>query len=163
MNCENCAGPLELGDHKTVLTCEYCGSTQRLIVSSDDGDRVIPMDQPTGLNCPRCEQELVKAAIDGRNASYCGQCLGILVEAPIFAEISWTRRIKYRGPDRSPSPIDPQVFTHVANCPSCQQPMEVHPHYGAGRAVIDSCNGCHLVWLDHDELTNIERTPGRRR
>ncbi len=47
-------------------------------------------------------------------------------------------------------------------CPTCHESMEVHPYYGAGRAIIDSCATCQLVWIDRGELTGLERSPGRR-
>jgi Zn-finger nucleic acid-binding protein len=40
--------------------------------------------------------------------------------------------------------------------------MDVHPYYGPGSQVIDSCPHCRLVWLDAGELAAIERAPGRR-
>jgi Zn-finger nucleic acid-binding protein len=40
--------------------------------------------------------------------------------------------------------------------------MEVHPYYGPGSQVIDSCHRCRLVWIDSGELAAIEKAPGRR-
>ena len=162
MNCKNCGAPLELGDSRTILTCNYCQSSTRLEIANDDGDRVVSLELPSGLDCPRCEQQLVKAAIDGQRATFCEECHGILIEAPIFNEVSWNRRIKYRGPELAPTPYDPESFQRFIDCPQCHRQMEVHPHYGPGRAVIDSCPRCSLVWLDNSELTSIEKTPGRR-
>jgi Zn-finger nucleic acid-binding protein len=47
-------------------------------------------------------------------------------------------------------------------CPVCGERMEVHPYYGPGPAVIDSCSRCGLIWLDRGEMTVIETAPGRR-
>jgi hypothetical protein len=41
--------------------------------------------------------------------------------------------------------------------------MEVHPYYGPGNVVIDSCSACDLIWLDHGELKQISDAPGRDR
>jgi Zn-finger nucleic acid-binding protein len=41
--------------------------------------------------------------------------------------------------------------------------MDVHPYYGPGNVVIDSCSACDLIWLDHGELTQITDAPGRDR
>lgn len=163
MNCLNCGAPMELSDSRTVLTCDYCRSNRRLNAPSDDLDRVVSLENPSGVDCPRCDVEMVEAAIDGKNANQCRECHGILVDAPVFAQVSWSRRVAYRGPEIAPQPIDPEALKKIIDCPKCNRPMEVHPHYGPGRAVIDSCHRCHLVWLDALELTNIERTPGRRR
>ncbi|WP_010583781.1 TFIIB-type zinc ribbon-containing protein [Schlesneria paludicola] len=162
MNCLNCGAPMELAESRTVLTCDYCRSTRRLNAPSDDLDRVVSLDTPSGIDCPRCDVELVDAAIDGRSVNHCPDCRGILIDAPVFAQVSWSRRVAYRGPEIVPQLIDPEALKQVIDCPKCDQQMEVHPHYGPGRAVIDSCHRCHLVWLDTLELTNIERTPGRR-
>jgi Zn-finger nucleic acid-binding protein len=39
--------------------------------------------------------------------------------------------------------------------------MDVHPYYGPGAVVLDSCARCTLIWLDHGEIAAIERAPGR--
>jgi Zn-finger nucleic acid-binding protein len=38
--------------------------------------------------------------------------------------------------------------------------MEVHPYYGPGNVVMDSCTTCDLVWLDVGELKQISEAPG---
>lgn len=162
MHCHNCGAPLELADGRTILTCTYCQSLQRLDCPTDDGDRVVSFDRPSGLNCPRCQQELVEAAVDGRSVNYCNSCRGILIETPVFAEVTRKRRATYRGTEIQPQPIAPETLLESKDCPQCGKAMDVHPHYGPGRAVIDSCHRCNLVWLDNSELTSIERTPGRR-
>ncbi len=35
--------------------------------------------------------------------------------------------------------------------------MDVHPYYGPGNIVIDTCADCGLMWLDHGELTRVEQ------
>jgi Zn-finger nucleic acid-binding protein len=37
--------------------------------------------------------------------------------------------------------------------------MSVHPYYGPGNAVVDTCGDCLLVWLDHSELSVIVTAP----
>lgn len=105
---------------------------------------------------------MVEASLDSHSVDQCPDCHGILVPADVFADVTRTRRRGYRGPEIAPQPYDPEAFQRVIDCPKCQQKMEVHAHYGAGRAVIDSCSRCHLVWLDNAEMTSIERTPGIR-
>ena len=41
--------------------------------------------------------------------------------------------------------------------------MDVHPYYGPGNVVIDTCGQCYLVWLDHGELKQIADAPGQDR
>lgn len=162
MHCNNCGAPLELADGRIVLTCEYCQSSQRLESPLDDADRVISLDRPCGVDCPSCGHELTEASLDGKRARFCPECLGILVESPIFAEVVRARRAAYRGREIPVPALDPTALQRAIECPVCNLPMEVHHHAGAGRAVIDSCHHCHLVWLDQSEIASIERTPGIR-
>jgi Zn-finger nucleic acid-binding protein len=39
----------------------------------------------------------------------------------------------------------------------------VHPYYGPGNVVIDTCSRCDLIWLDFGELKQIADAPGRDR
>ena len=41
--------------------------------------------------------------------------------------------------------------------------MTTHPYYGPGNVVMESCDSCNLVWLDHGELQQIVDAPGRDR
>jgi Zn-finger nucleic acid-binding protein len=41
--------------------------------------------------------------------------------------------------------------------------MNVHPYYGPGNVVIDTCSRCDLVWLDFGELQQISDAPGQDR
>ncbi len=162
MNCLNCGAPLELADGRSVLSCEYCQSTRQLQCDSDDGDRIISLDRLGDSNCPRCHEQLVQASLDGRRAEFCTHCHGVLLENAIFAEVTSSRRAAFRGSELAARPIDPELLMERIECPQCESLMDVHPNYGPGQAVIDSCSVCNLVWLDHSELTCIERTPGRR-
>jgi hypothetical protein len=38
--------------------------------------------------------------------------------------------------------------------------MDVHPYYGPGNVVVDTCRKCDLVWLDFGELQQIGDAPG---
>jgi hypothetical protein len=41
--------------------------------------------------------------------------------------------------------------------------MDVHPYFGPGNVIIDTCGKCDLVWLDFGELKQIEEAPGQDR
>ena len=41
--------------------------------------------------------------------------------------------------------------------------MEVHPYYGPGNVIIDSCTTCDFLWLDAGELRQISDAPGADR
>jgi hypothetical protein len=71
------------------------------------------------------------------------------------------RRAERTGPPAKPAPLDPEELERHIDCPTCGATMEVHPYYGPGNVVIDSCARCRLIWLDHGEIGAIERAPGR--
>ena len=41
--------------------------------------------------------------------------------------------------------------------------MDVHPYYGPGNIVIDTCSRCDVIWLDFGELKQVTDAPGRDR
>jgi Zn-finger nucleic acid-binding protein len=125
-------------------------------------DRLIPRGQPAVIDCPHCEQRLMLGTIDERRVLYCESCSGILVPMADFAEVVQGRRRSYRGADQTPRPLAAEQLQQQIGCPGCARTMEVHPYYGPGAVVIDSCRACRLVWLDSGELARIERAPGRR-
>jgi hypothetical protein len=40
-------------------------------------------------------------------------------------------------------------------CPGCGRPMDAHFYAGPGHIVIDSCEDCSLIWLDHGKLMRL--------
>jgi hypothetical protein len=79
-----------------------------------------------------------------------------------FAAIVRKRRARHSGTDGESSPLNPEELKRLIRCPICHARMDVHPHYGPGAVVIDSCSRCRVVWLDQGELAAIERAPGLR-
>jgi Zn-finger nucleic acid-binding protein len=162
VNCLNCGAPLELVEGREVLTCRFCNSYRQIQVNEQDGDRVVAFERTSEFTCPRCWHQLVEAGLDGYNVDHCPQCRGLLMDNATFAIVTRNRRSKYRGPELPAQPINPKRLQEFVDCPQCGDRMDVHPNYGPGQAVIDSCEECDLVWLDSAEMTSIERTPGRR-
>ena len=161
VNCPNCGAPLSLGRSGSCLQCPFCG-TSTVMPTSRLEDCVVPLGQPTDRNCPVCLQTLVEAVIAEREGEFCPRCHGILVPSDDFLRIVQERRAEYSGVDAEPTPIDPEALNRRISCPACHATMDVHPYYGPGNTVIDSCCTCELVWLDSGELTTIERAPGCR-
>lgn len=79
-----------------------------------------------------------------------------------FAEVVKILRHDYRGPNEIPRPLDPAVKHPQRPCPACSELMDVHPYSGPGNAIIDACRSCQMVWLDHQELSQIVKAAGRR-
>jgi Zn-finger nucleic acid-binding protein len=80
-----------------------------------------------------------------------------------FAEVVTRRRAWATGVTVGPQPIDRRELERTVACPSCQQVMDLHPYYGPGNVMMDSCPRCDTVWLDFGELRQIVDAPGRDR
>jgi Zn-finger nucleic acid-binding protein len=102
------------------------------------------------------------AAMDGLQVEHCEDCQGVLVLDEIFALLVRNRRAEYRGAASRPTPINPDLLATRVPCPTCRRSMEVHPFYGPGNVVIDSCCHCGMIWLDCREMAAIEAAPGLR-
>lgn len=162
MNCYQCGAPMNWDGQRPVVVCDYCCSLQTLPTGPASRDRVQPMHQPSPIPCPRCLEPLVRAALDGCPVELCLSCHGVLVEKSVFGHVVRQRRAAFEGADGIPVPINPAELRVQIACPACHKGMEVHPYYGPGNVVIDSCSRCQLVWLDHGELASIEIAPGAR-
>jgi Zn-finger nucleic acid-binding protein len=116
-----------------------------------------------GLTCPRCHVPLHRGRLNRDwEIGGCRHCGGLVIPKADFQRVVRVCRAEYRGPDQTPRPLEPQELHEPCDCPGCLEPMETHPYYGPGNAVIDSCSGCGVTWLDRRELTNIICAPGQR-
>ena len=115
-------------------------------------------------SCPLCAAQLVKALLDDVFAvEHCERCRGILLPRATFAEAVTRRRARESGEPARPVPLDRRELERVVACPSCRSQMDVHPYYGPGNVVIDSCQSCDQIWLDFGELEQITTAGGRDR
>ena len=163
MNCRNCGAPMELFDRRRYHFCSFCGSFEFIDAQAVDGIVVAERsDAPRA--CPLCAAPLVKARLDDQYpVDYCERCRGVLLPRAIFAEAIARRRARETGPPVAPLPIDQRELKRAVACPSCRARMDVHPYYGPGNVVIDSCPRCDLIWLDLGELQQITEAPGSDR
>lgn len=127
-----------------------------------DIDRIAWSEDRAPVACPHCEAALVRVRLEDHPAAACPECRGVMLTNAVFGTIVRERRAGYRGADFTPRPLDIEQLSDPVPCPGCARPMEVHPYYGPGNQIIDSCCRCGLVWIDAGELTAIERAPGRR-
>lgn len=144
------------------MVCAFCCTVQAATDVSEVIDSVLSLGELMGVHCPACDAELVTALVDEVPAALCPGCHGVLFSSTEFRQIVEDRRAAYSGPETVVNAPHPAEFERHLSCPGCHRKMEVHPYYGAGRAIIDSCGDCKLVWVDQGELTNLERSPGRR-
>ncbi len=144
------------------MVCTFCHTVQAPTDVTHEIDRIRRLDAQLGVHCPVCDAEFTAALIDDVPACYCPGCHGLLIKNSEFRRVVESRRAAYCGPEMPAALPHPIELQRRIPCPLCHQTMEVHPYYGAGRAIIDSCTTCQLIWIDMGELTNLERTPGRR-
>lgn len=127
---------------------------------SADGLR--PLEVATEMLCPRCHLTLQGGMLDTFPVAFCTQCHGVLIDHAGIGAVIRIRRSEYQGPEQTPKPFDPQALAVRGNCPNCGETMEAYPYGGPGNVVLDSCQRCGMVWLDHGEISTIVQSPGHR-
>jgi Zn-finger nucleic acid-binding protein len=164
MNCRNCAAPMELFDRRRYFFCRHCGSFEFLERNDVDGVQVLER-RGDGLPCPLCRAPLAKSLLDSHHpVQYCERCRGVVLERAAFANAVTGRRARGTGPGAPPpAGLDRRELERRVTCPSCRKTMDVHPYYGPGNVIIDTCATCNLVWLDFGELKQIGDAPGQDR
>jgi Zn-finger nucleic acid-binding protein/DNA-directed RNA polymerase subunit RPC12/RpoP len=161
-HCQSCGAPLKSLVDAGRLRCDHCGNIHLLRPANGTLDRVHWLGHPGEYDCPVCRGPLASVIVENQQAEGCPRCHGLLLQDESFATVVASRRAAFRGLDDLPRAIDPRTLHQVVACPGCDGKMEVHPYYGPGNIVIDSCHPCGLVWLDGGELTQAERAPGIR-
>jgi len=144
------------------LACDFCSTFHFTTPLDQSPDTITPLGEASEIACPVCEGMLSKGALDDGHALFCENCRGILVDCEHFADVVRRRRADRIGPESKPLPLEPAELRRQILCPLCGSRMEVHPYYGPGNAVIDSCCRCHTVWLDYGEMAGIVTAPGLR-
>lgn len=162
MDCSNCGAPMTLVRAQEYFRCDYCGSFH-FPAASKDGVRLLGV-APKNIPCPVCGEALHLASLDDRHHGYqCVECRGLLLERSSFGEAVQSRRSWANGQPDAPRPLDRNDLERRVACPFCRRPMNTHPYYGPGNIVIDTCDGCNMVWLDYGELGRVVNAPGRDR
>jgi LSD1 subclass zinc finger protein len=162
MNCDNCGAPLRLIEGRDHFRCEHCATLRFVAPLAESLDRVTLLRESSQQACPVCATPLCHGAIDGARVLCCETCRGVLAECDVFAHVNYQRRAAFEFAEVAPKPLDREQLQRELHCPTCTVPMETHPYFGPGNVVIDSCERCRLVWVDHGELAAIERAPGKR-
>lgn len=150
---------MRLVEGRGHFVCDYCETMH--FADRGAGDEVTVLGELSDRVCPVCNLGLVSGAVGGFEVLFCQQCRGVLTTNAKFREIVRSLRKADKTRDERPRPLDPAELERSIDCPACLKPMEAHPYYGPGNAVIDSCSRCHVVWLDHGELSVLQQAPGR--
>ena len=163
MNCQNCGAPMELFARRRYFFCRHCGTFHFLDAPEVDGLQVLAR-RDDARTCAVCSGPLAESLLDrAHSVEYCERCRGVLMARRTFAEVITRRRAWATGPPTPAIPLDRVELERVINCPACHARMEVHPYFGPGNVVMDSCGACDLVWLDFGEMQQIVDAPGRDR
>lgn len=151
---------MELFERRRYYFCNHCGTFHFIETPAEDGIRVL--DRPhAAMPCPHCAAPLAKSLLDDAfPVEHCERCRGLLIARASFAQAVARRRARQTGPPVEPVPLDRRELKRVISCPACRTQMDVHPYYGPGNVVIDTCSRCDLVWLDFGELQQITDAPG---
>ena len=161
--CLQCGGRAVTVQGRDYLQCEYC---RALVFTADNPlsvDRVTSSGGELDAECPACQKTLGMGQIEERPVLYCGGCYGLLLKNEDFGVITRLRRARRVGGEAVPCrPLNTQEYDRRISCPNCGDRMEVHPYYGPGNIVMDSCSECQYVWLDHGELRTVEQAEGGR-
>ncbi len=154
---------MELFERRRYYFCNHCGTFHfitNMEAPAEDGIRVLERSQ-AGVPCPLCAAPLAKSLLDDAySVEHCEGCRGLLIARASFADAVARRRARQAGPPAEPVPLDRRELKRAITCPACRTPMDVHPYYGPGNVVIDTCSRCDLVWLDFGELQQITDAPG---
>jgi len=154
---------MELFPRRHYYFCQYCGTFEFIGGETLDGLHTLGATHPP-LPCPLCETTLGHALVDGGlEVLHCGRCRGVLMPRAVFVQTIDRRRAAAKGPGKIPAPLDRRELARAVTCPHCRQRMDVHPYYGPGNVIIDTCAQCDAVWLDSGELGQITEAPGKDR
>lgn len=148
MRCHNCEIDLEWDGFQPIIVCEVCHSIRFVDVPDESGDCIIPLDRRGGFHCPCCRRRLVEAAMDGLRVEHCIECDGVLMNNDVFTMFVRNRRSEFRDAALQPVILLTEQQGQDIHCPCCRRTMNIHPCYGPGYIIVNSCNGCGMVWLD---------------
>ena len=130
------------------------------------------------IRCPIDNSQLQPVEYEGALIQTCGQCGGELLSAEALGHIvqkreevfgaDWQSLVRDHEPLRG---IPNHACQHALSCPVCDSPMETINYAGDTQVIVDRCEECHALWLDHHELEMAQailenwqnRAPGRLR
>jgi Zn-finger nucleic acid-binding protein len=158
-NCVNCGGALRIDRARGILVCDHCGSQREAPAFAEQ----LEFHNETSSLCPGCSTPLSTSRLEGHPLLCCARCFGMLIAMDRFAALIETVRFLEGDSMRAVLPRRQTPTDRVIDCPSCRRPMLAHVYAGPGNVVIDTCERCHLNWLDPGELRRIASAPDRPR
>jgi len=117
------------------------------------------------MQCPNCDGSLREVTYEDALIRACEDCGGEFIGAEALSHIVATRGEHFpEADDADLSDIKPQFGSSspaakmlpTLNCPECGGIMSVGNYGGDTGVFIDRCDDCGGVWLDQDELENVQ-------
>lgn len=162
MICKQCGANMVLFREKEVFHCEYCGA-YHFPPRSQEGIRQFGENKEK-IVCPVCRDPLNQVTFYDRYRGYqCGTCRGILFNRKTFRKKVKERRASATTPAIIPERFESDELHRRVTCPKCKHEMSTHPYMGPGNIIIDTCEVCDYIWLDHGEINKVLNAPGRDR
>ena len=114
-----------------------------------------------GIECPACRTDMVICEIGMNEFAGCPACKGMLFQQPVFAKVSNHLRNQAALPESKSQPVNYARMPANRMCHSCGARLQTHSFCGPGKAVIETCFCCGVIFLNAGELTKLVRAPGK--
>jgi Zn-finger nucleic acid-binding protein len=115
------------------------------------------------MKCPKCDVELKPVIYEGVNIDTCESCEGEWLDKDEISQIIKAKEVVFTPEEISKvegvkRPVETLVSDEEKQrmCPKCNVAMKkLNYSYSTG-IIIDRCETCAGIWLDKDELENIQ-------
>jgi len=115
------------------------------------------------MDCPQCAWSLQEITYENVPVHTCPNCGGEFVAGDALAAIVQIREQTFPA-DLQETLAAAEPFAGVPesrkqralNCPACDNPMSVINYCGDSGVFVDRCTACNGLWLDQDELEQIQ-------
>jgi Zn-finger nucleic acid-binding protein len=151
-NCVNCGAPLHVDTADGALKCGHCGSLE----PEPEIVRHVDVGGASERTCPSCAMPLSDGKLNGFPLLICQRCKGMLIQMAHMVSII-EAATAYEEPSKALPRRRESPGDRTIACPQCHKAMLNHFYGGPGNLVIDTCERCHLNWLDPGELRRIAR------
>ena len=122
------------------------------------------------MNCPIDNTPLMKTRYEGVvEIDYCTQCHGMWLDKGELEKIQevqvndYSEELKLLPDYVGQSILLAKSKDRVIPCPVCRQDLERREYGYSSLIMIDSCVNGHGVWLDKDEIVDLEKFYERSR
>ncbi|MFC1588356.1 zf-TFIIB domain-containing protein [Planctomycetota bacterium] len=115
------------------------------------------------MKCPRCQADLKEIIYEGVEIDTCASCGGEWLDDGEMKKINDIREETFTSQEIGlVKGIEDQILVaersldHNLLCPHCSKPMRQINYASTTGVVIDKCPDCKGIWLDKDELENVQ-------